>query len=121
MNGGTYSIDLAGLNAGQFDVLSVGSGSASFTGGTFALNLLNGYTPTVGDLFNIVTATGGVTGANTVTVPQGWAFTANGTNGRLSYLGATAVPEAGAGLLISLAGVLALGAVSIRRKSSAAA
>lgn len=118
MTGGTYSVDLAGSGAGQFDVLNVTSGSAAFTGGTFSLNYLSGYTPTVGDFFNIVTTRGGLTGANTVSVPSGWAFTASGNNGQLAYVGAAVVPEANAGLLAVVAGGLTLGAAAICRRGA---
>ena len=48
--GGSIGIELGGTTPGSgFDVLDVG-GSASL-GGTVAVSLLNGFTPTVGDMF----------------------------------------------------------------------
>ncbi len=54
--GGTLTIEIAGLGAGQYDQIDV-SGLASLAG-KLALNLLNGFTLAAGDTFDILKATG---------------------------------------------------------------
>lgn len=114
MSDGIYAIEIAGTGAGQFDVLNV-TGSATFTGGAFSITTLNGFAPTVGQFFNVVTTGTGISGAPNVATPAGWTFTQSGNNGRLTFVGvATVVPEAGTGLLTLLA-TPAFGLVTFRR------
>jgi hypothetical protein len=57
---GTVQIELAGPGAGQFDVINH-SGTATL-GGALNVSLLSGFTPTAGNTFQIMTATGGIVG-----------------------------------------------------------
>ena len=100
---GIYSVELA--SASLFDRLSV-SGAASFTAGSLVVTTLSGFTPTIGQFFDVVSATGGITGIGNVSVPTGYTFTRSGNNGRLTFVGAVAVPEAGTGALLLFAGAM---------------
>ncbi|MBC8143355.1 MAG: hypothetical protein H7Y38_18160 [Armatimonadetes bacterium] len=115
-SGGVYEIEIAGTGAGQFDVLNVAT-TANFTGGAFSLSYLSGYTPTVGDFFDVVTTGIGLAGTENVAVPVGWTFalsTANSFSGRLSFVGAAVVPEAGTWSLLAIG--LSLGAAGAARR-----
>jgi T5SS/PEP-CTERM-associated repeat protein len=64
--GGVLEIEIAGITAAsQFDLLSIGG--AAELAGTLAVSLLEGFMPSSGDVFEIVTAVGGISGtfANT--------------------------------------------------------
>jgi hypothetical protein len=77
--GGNLEIELAGENAGQFDVIHH-SGTATL-GGNLTVSLLNGFTPTAGDTFEIMTAAEGVAGKfATATLPA-----LTGANWQLDY------------------------------------
>ena len=115
---GTLAMEIAGVNAGQFDRLSV-TGTATLGGslnvlsyGGFDLSSLS-----VGQTFDILSATGGITGTFD-SVTNGWQFsTVNNNTGRLTYTGTpVAAPEAGTGLLALLAGMPVLAFVAARRK-----
>ena len=58
--GGTLNIRLAGTNTDGYDHLNI-SGNAAL-GGTLAVSLINGFTPIAGNSFEIIAATGGITG-----------------------------------------------------------
>lgn len=100
MSSGIWDIDINGhtvTSADRFVVSSTG-GTGSLTGGTLNLNFLSGYTPTVGDSFRIVQATGGgVTlnaGAVAINAPVSpggsWELQTVGTDIRLAF-----IPEPG--------------------------
>ena len=56
LSGGTLHIELAGTAAGEFDALSItGDGSLD---GTLAADLVGGFHPALGDVFDIITAAG---------------------------------------------------------------
>jgi autotransporter-associated beta strand protein len=57
---GTLEIELAGLGAGNFDKI-VHTGIAEL-GGTLDVALISGFVPALGDTFEILTATGGISG-----------------------------------------------------------
>lgn len=109
---GIFAVELA--SGTLFDVLNV-DGAVAFTGGSFSVSTLGGFTPTVGQFFDIVTTTGGITGFDAVSVPSGYTFTPSGNNGRLTFVGVAVVPEANAGLLALLA-LPALGMVAFARR-----
>ncbi|HEX2476094.1 MAG TPA: dockerin type I domain-containing protein, partial [Lacipirellulaceae bacterium] len=58
---GTLEIEVGGTTPGSFDRI-IHSGVATL-GGTLDVSLLDGFTPTAGDAFQILTAAGGVSGA----------------------------------------------------------
>jgi hypothetical protein len=62
---GTWVFEIAGLNAGQYDVLNV-TGNATFTGGTFRFDFLGGLTPSAGDTWTFFLANS-ITGWNSLT------------------------------------------------------
>lgn len=66
--GGTLETELAGTNAGQFDVLAIG-GVASL-GGTLTAPLLRGFTPPAGSQFQTITAGGSISGAFNIPPPN---------------------------------------------------
>lgn len=113
MSSGSWNIDIDGhtlTSADRFVVSSTG-GTGSLTGGTLNLNFLSGYTPTVGDSFRIVQATGGGVTLNAAAVainapvsPGGsWELQTVGTDIRLAF-----VPEPGVCALL-LMGALTYG------------
>jgi hypothetical protein len=62
---GTLEIEIGGLSAGvDYDQINqtLGSGQAQL-GGTLNVSLLNNFTPQAGDVFDILTAVGGVSGS----------------------------------------------------------
>jgi hypothetical protein len=77
----SYNVDVGGTGAGQFDQISVG-GATVLTG---ALNVtkINGYSPTHGSTFKIITS-GSVTGLFTK-VTSGWTVTYNKTSVVLNF------------------------------------
>jgi hypothetical protein len=60
---GAWNVEIGGIAAGQFDRMTL-SGQA-FLDGAVNLALLPGFTPVLGQTFDILTAAGGVTGAFT--------------------------------------------------------
>lgn len=60
MSGGLLEIQVAGLGAGQFDVLHV-SGAADLSGGTIMFSFIDGFVPDAGDWFDFLVADGGLT------------------------------------------------------------
>jgi hypothetical protein len=73
-SGGTLNIELGGRNPGQFDQLNV-TGSA-YPGGTLNVTLVNGFKPTPGDQFQILScAARGGYGFDTLNVPPGISVT----------------------------------------------
>jgi hypothetical protein len=67
---GTLDIEIGGLTAGSdYDQLNhtLAAGAAQL-GGTLDVSLLNGFMPQVGDMFDILTAAGGVTGTFATTI-----------------------------------------------------
>lgn len=56
--GSTLAIEVGGAAPGQFDVLAA-SGTASLSG-TLAVSLVNGFSPSIGDSFTVLTAAGGI-------------------------------------------------------------
>ncbi|NOZ10723.1 MAG: filamentous hemagglutinin N-terminal domain-containing protein [Gammaproteobacteria bacterium] len=88
---GTLNIELGGTGAGQFDVLNVPSGSAAING-TLNIALINGFTPNVGDTFDIVTAASlGGLGAN-INGPDGYTFVLVDAGGGIARLQVTGIP-----------------------------
>lgn len=69
-SGGQLQIEVGGTNAGvDHDVLAI-TGAANLDG-ALHVSLINGFTPSVGDSFTILTATGGVSGRfSQITYPQ---------------------------------------------------
>lgn len=60
-NSGTLFTEIAGLNAGQFDVLDV-NGTASFAAGTFAFSFIDGFLPASNSQWTFLTAANGISG-----------------------------------------------------------
>lgn len=111
LSGGTLSIEIAGLAAGSFDRVLV-SGMATLSAGAVSVSL-SGFSPVAGDSWDIVEAEGGLS-LSTVSVPTGYTLTSTGNAARLTFIGATVVPEANAGLLFLL--TLPVGAFVLRRR-----
>jgi hypothetical protein len=59
MNGGVLEIEVAGLGAGDFDVLSI-TGSADLTGGSIVFSFIDDFLPETGDSFLFLEALGGL-------------------------------------------------------------
>jgi hypothetical protein len=67
---GTLDIEIGGLTAGsEYDQLNhTLAGGAAQLGGTLGVSLLNGFMPQAGDMFDILTAAGGVSGTFATTI-----------------------------------------------------
>ena len=109
------NIGLSGTQAGQFDTINI-SGSATLAG-TLSLNLASGFTASVGDSFNFINATGGITGSFTNAGPidvNGYVFDLATTSNGLG-LQVAAVPEPAA---LALMAIGSLGLLTRRRRSA---
>ncbi len=107
-------IGLTGTQAGQYDTIHV-TGSATLAG-TLSLNLASGFTASVGESFNFISADGGITGAFTNAGPidvNGYVFDLTPTSNGLG-LQVTATPEPGTLAFVAMAG--SLGLLARRRK-----
>jgi hypothetical protein len=73
---GALNVELGGTGAGQYDVLNV-TGTVTLAG-TLNVSMFGGFTGSVGDVFNVITA-GSVLGGTfgSLNYPGGYAFTAN--------------------------------------------
>ena len=115
LNGSSIvAIGLSGTQAGQYDTIHV-TGSATLAG-TLSLNLGNGFTASVGDSFNFITAGGGITGTFTNAGPidvNGYVFDLTNTSNGLG-LQVAAVPEPAALALLAIGG---LGFLLIRKRA----
>jgi outer membrane lipase/esterase len=69
--GGRFLFELGGTQSNQFDVLNV-TGDVDLQGGTFELQLINGFTPSSNDSFDLITATGATN------ISPGVTFVSNG-------------------------------------------
>jgi hypothetical protein len=117
---GLLNIELGGLTAGSdYAQLNHFLGTAeAHLGGTLNVSLINGFMPTAGNQFAIITATGGVfdTFSNTLlpTLPNGLSWNVDyGANSVLLAVSQTAVPEPSA---IVVAIVVALTAARFAKK-----
>ncbi len=106
---GSLTVDLAGYTQGTtYDWLSV-SGTSTLNG-ILNVNLLNGFSPIVGDTFtflNYSSKTGAFSTLNSLNNGYGYSVTYNGTNAQLHVTQSAAAntPEPGTvGLLIGLGG-----------------
>jgi fibronectin-binding autotransporter adhesin len=117
-SGSTALFQLGGTAAGQFDKLSLSGTLAA--GGTLDVDLINGFTPTAGNAFDILDFTT-ATGAFTLSLPAlggglSWNTSQLLTTGTISVAAAiAAVPEPGAAALALLGGG-ALAARARRRR-----
>jgi autotransporter-associated beta strand protein len=90
-SGSTYTVELGGTGAGQFDQVAVASGgtvnlnSDSGTGSTLAIQLVNGFLPAVGNTFTVINNQG--TNAVSGTFAQGSSISLNGYTFGISYTG----------------------------------
>ena len=64
---GTVAIELAGLAAGDFDLIQVG-GTAALDGGLLEFAAIDSYIPGAGDSFVVMTADGGLTVSDTLAI-----------------------------------------------------
>ena len=62
MNNGTVNIEIGGVNSGQYDFINITNGAATFAAATIHFSFISGYTPSVGDTVNFLTASTGITG-----------------------------------------------------------
>jgi hypothetical protein len=66
---GTLAIELAGTAAGQFDRLQViGPLNGAILDGLLDVSLVNGFTPAVGNTFDVLTAEGGINNAGVISL-----------------------------------------------------
>lgn len=85
--GATFAVELNGAMAGAgYDQLSVQGGSVTLGGATLAVTL--GFTPTVGDTFQIIDRPFGAPLAGTFAgLPQGARFDVDGVRFAIDYMG----------------------------------
>jgi uncharacterized protein (TIGR03437 family) len=85
--GGTLDLQIGGSQAGQYDQLIVG-GSAQITGGTVEVDFIDGFAPSSGDVYNLLSAPGGVSisgTTNTTTgLGAGFTYTTSTSNGEFN-------------------------------------
>jgi hypothetical protein len=121
IGGATFAFDLGGTSQGStYDELSFGN-NVNFNNTNLTFNLINGYVPTSGDVFTIVTGTGSVSGMfadvsnGTITMSGVGTFNVSVGSGAVTLSNFSAVPEPGLGALVGGAGVFA-GVVWRRRR-----
>lgn len=110
---GVLEIEIAGLLAGQFDVLTV-SGLAEFTSGSILLSFIDDFLPQAGDAIEFLTASA-IAGLENVTflyagAAPGFDFRIGADTGGLTFVAlndATSVPEPATSVLFA-AGLLSL-------------
>lgn len=91
---GTLEIELAGYDAGEFDVLRITGGSA-FLDGALAVYLRDGFDPIIGSVFLFLTAENGVSGVFDIydlPVFNGKRFVLDFSDPNMVSLGVAAVP-----------------------------
>lgn len=120
---GDYIFEIAGLNSGQYDVLNI-DGNAFFTGGSFKLDFIDGYHPSVGDHWNFLVADS-LNGLETVNftfagLGDGLGIDLHNEGGAISLTVITAVPEPETYAML-LAGLGLVGFMAYRRKQKEAA
>jgi hypothetical protein len=111
--GGTLAMDLTGLGIGQYDVLNVG-GNASL-GGALQISFLDGFTPKVGDRFDILnfgSSTGDFASLFGLGPAAGYTFDVSLSANSLDLVVTSAVPEPSAFTLFGT-GILLLGFVRL--------
>ncbi len=106
LSSGELSMEVASLTS--YDKLLV-SGNTSISGGTLYLDFINGFHPSSGETFDLITSTGGIAGGFT-SVDSNLNGSYSFNNGILTINGAPPVPECGstAAFLLLLAPVAAL-------------
>jgi hypothetical protein len=120
MSSGSWDLEIGNHSVTGADSFNVPNGTVALTGGTLNISYLSGYTPTAGDVFNIISSNSAPTlGAVTIagSGSPNWSLQTLGNiiqlkwngagSGSGSGLGASAVPEPSSVALILL-GVVAL-------------
>jgi uncharacterized protein (TIGR03437 family) len=74
---GTLDVQIGGNQPGQYDQIAVG-GSIQITGGTVQFDFVNGFAPSSGDNFNLLSAPGGIS-------TSGASFTTSGLGSGFNY------------------------------------
>jgi hypothetical protein len=96
---GTLNIELGGTAVGLYDRLAVvgGFGAVANLDGTLDVSLVNGFTPAVGNTFDVVTSTGGVVNTNVISLHSSDApfYSLSVVSGNILRLTTTAVPMQG--------------------------
>jgi|GEM_PF-5812826 len=102
-SGSTLTFGLSRNTSGQNDQINV-AGAATLAG-TLSVNVLSGFTPTLGEAFTILTASNGITGSfDQSTITSGVdVFQVQYSNGAVQ-LDTTAVPEPATLVLLGIAG-----------------
>ena len=82
---GTLDLQMQGTQSGEFDRITAG-GSIQITGGTVEFDFINGFAPSSGDKFNLLSAPGGIStsGASLTTtgLAAGFKYTTSASSGQ---------------------------------------
>ena len=62
LTSGSINIQIGGTNSGEYDLINLSSGAASFAASTIHFSFINNYSPMVGEYVDFVTTTAGITG-----------------------------------------------------------
>lgn len=129
MTSGSWDLEIGSHAVTGADSFNVPLGTASLTGGTLNISYISGYTPTAGDVFNIITSSSAPTLGTVAIAGSGspnWSLQTAGNIIQLKWngagsgtgLGGSAVPEPSSVVLLVFAAAGLVSAKRIRYRTS---